>query len=304
MEKIWLKSWPDGMPLELDFPNKPLHDFLRDNALKSPAKIAINYYGKEIKFQELDDLSDRFAAALRDLGLQKGDRVSLYLENCPQFVMAYFGALKAGGVVVAANPMFKEDELLYELKDSGADILVTLDHLYPLVKEVRKRIRLPHVIVTSYWDFLPENPSLPIHPSMQPAKEVFPRTFDFCDLLEKWPPYRPQSLAAKGPDPTSCCQIRTYKSGRWQSLARLRSSWCRNCKPRKLRRRYTPLPVRGMRKTTLCRFFEGFRASVPVLCAKHVIRHAWRKTFMSSDTRVGLCRTFLTPKQTPAPLAT
>ncbi len=188
MEKIWVKSWPDGIPQKLDFPNKPLYDFLRDAAERNPEKVAINYYGREIRFQELDDLSDRFAAALNDLGLKKGGRVSLYLENCPQFVIAYFGTLKAGGVVVAANPMFKEDELLYELKDSGTKIIIALDHLYPLVREVRKRIQLSQVIVTSYWDFLPQNPSLPIHPSMQPPKEVFPRTLDFLDLLEKYEP--------------------------------------------------------------------------------------------------------------------
>ena len=188
MEKLWIKSWPDGIPQKLDFPNKPLYEFLRDNAEKNPKKVAINYYGREIGFQELDDLSDRFAAALNDSGLKKGDRVSLYLENCPQFVIAYFGTLKAGGVVVAANPMFKADELLYELEDAGARIIVVLDHFYPQVETVRKKIHLSRVIVTSYWDFLPENPGLPIHPSMQPPKAVFPRTLDFLDLLEKYQP--------------------------------------------------------------------------------------------------------------------
>lgn len=192
MEKMWVKSWPDGIPQKLDFPNKPLYDFLRDNAERNPKKVAINYYGREIGFQELDDLSDRFAAALNELGLKKGGRVSLYLENCPQFVIAYFGTLKAGGVVVAANPMFKEDELLYELKDSGTKIIIALDHLYPLVREIQKKIQLSQVIVTSYWDFLPENPELPIHPSMQPPKEVYPRTLDFLDLLEKYEPEPPQ----------------------------------------------------------------------------------------------------------------
>jgi acyl-CoA synthetase (AMP-forming)/AMP-acid ligase II len=115
---MWTKFWPEDIPQKLDFTEKPLYEFLRDNAQRNPGKIAINYYGREIGFQELDDLSDRFATALIDLGLKKGDRVSLYLENCPQFVIAYFGTLKAGAVVVAANPMFKADELLYELKDS------------------------------------------------------------------------------------------------------------------------------------------------------------------------------------------
>jgi acyl-CoA synthetase (AMP-forming)/AMP-acid ligase II len=192
MEKIWINSWPDGIPQKLDFPNKPLYDFLRDNAQKYPEKVAINYYGREISFQELDDLTDRFAAALNDLGLKKGGRVSLYLENCPQFVIAYFGILKAGGVVVSANPMFKEDELLYELQDSGTEIVIALDHLYPLVREIQKKISLSQVIVTSYWDFLPEKPALPIHPSMQPPKEIFPRTLDFLDLLEKYEPEPPR----------------------------------------------------------------------------------------------------------------
>jgi acyl-CoA synthetase (AMP-forming)/AMP-acid ligase II len=84
MEKLWSRSWPDGIPQKLDFPNKPLYELLRDNAEKNPKKVAINYYGRKISFQELDDLSDRFAAALNDSGLKKGGRVSLYLENCPR----------------------------------------------------------------------------------------------------------------------------------------------------------------------------------------------------------------------------
>jgi len=67
MEKMWAKSWPEDMPQKLDFANKPLYEFLRDNAKRIPEKIAINYYGRQIGFQELDDISDRFAAALNDL---------------------------------------------------------------------------------------------------------------------------------------------------------------------------------------------------------------------------------------------
>jgi len=192
MEKKWLNSWPDGMPRKLDVSNKPIYEFLRDNAQNHPEKAAIIYYGRQIEFRELDELSDRFAAALIDSGLKQGDRVCLYLENCPQFVIAYFGILKAGGVVVAANPMFKMDELFYELKDSGARIVLVLDHLYPMVEAVRKKVSLSQVIVTSYWDFLPQTPALPIHPSMQPPKAVFPHTLDFSDLLDKYKPEVPR----------------------------------------------------------------------------------------------------------------
>jgi acyl-CoA synthetase (AMP-forming)/AMP-acid ligase II len=191
MERIWLKSWPEGMPRQLEFPERPLHDFLTENSRRYPNKVAINFYGRRISFQELDDQSDRLAATLVDLGLKKGDRVSLFLENCPQFVIAYYSVLKAGGVVVAANPMFKEDELRYEINDSGATIIVTLDHLYPKVRAIKKDTTIGHVIVTSYWDYLPKDPLIPVHPSMQIQKEVFPDTHEFLDLMEKYEPEPP-----------------------------------------------------------------------------------------------------------------
>jgi len=192
MEKIWLKMWPKGFPQQLEFIEKPLHEFLKDTAKQYPKKTAINYYGNQISFQQLDELSDRLAAALCDMGISKGDRVSLFLENCPQFIIAYYGVLKTGGVVVAANPMFKEDELKYELQDAGARVIVALDHLYPMVKNIQKDTPLSHVIVTSYWDFLPDDPSLPIHPSMKTPKEVFPQTQEFLDLLREYGPEPPQ----------------------------------------------------------------------------------------------------------------
>ena len=111
---------------------------------------------KVITWKEFDNNANRFANALVDMGVMPGDRVSLFLENCPQFVIAFHGALKAGAVVVPANPMFKEMELEYELNDSGARVMVTLDHLYPMVERIRSRVSLDHVIVTSYHDHLPQ----------------------------------------------------------------------------------------------------------------------------------------------------
>jgi len=191
VDKPWFSSWPEGMPKELVLDERPLFEFLRGNARKHPEKTAINYYGRMISFKELDESSDQLAAALCDLGLKKGERVSLFLENCPQFVISYYGVLKAGGVVVAANPMFKDDELKYELKDSGARIVVTLDHLYSKVRNIRDEISVSHVIVTSYWDYLPEEPALPLHPSMKASREKFSETFEWIDLLERYGPAPP-----------------------------------------------------------------------------------------------------------------
>ena len=99
MERPWFKSWPEGLPKSLDYPVVPLFDFLRNTAGRLPDKSAIIFYGREVTFGELDELSDRFANALAEMGVGKGDRVGLFLENCPQFVIAYYGALKAGANV-------------------------------------------------------------------------------------------------------------------------------------------------------------------------------------------------------------
>lgn len=192
MEKKWFKSWPEGMPRSLSFSEKPLHEFLRDNAGIAPNKAAINFYGREISFQELDTQTDKLANALGDLGLKKGDRACLFLENSPQFVIGYFSILKAGGVVVAANPMFKEEELKYEIDDSSAKIIIAQDILYPKVNKVREDAGLSHVILTSFWDYLPPHPSIHLHPSMQAPKDRFPKTYDLLELMDAYRPEPPR----------------------------------------------------------------------------------------------------------------
>ena len=192
MPKKWFKSWPENLPRTLVFPEKTLPEFLSDHARHTPEKVAFNFYGREISFREFDQRTNQLAMALIDFGLKKGDRVSLFLENSPQFVIGYFAILKAGGVVVAANPMFKEDELKYELMDAGARIIIAQDFLYPKVRNVREEAGLSHVILTSYRDTLPDSPSLPLHPSMQAPKERFPETLDLLQLMDS---YQPEQLS-------------------------------------------------------------------------------------------------------------
>jgi acyl-CoA synthetase (AMP-forming)/AMP-acid ligase II len=187
MERKWFKSWPENMPRTLVFPEKPLPEFLSDHARKMPEKVAINFYGREVPFRELNQRTNQLAGALIHFGLKKGDRVSLFLENCPQFVIAYLAILKAGGVVVAANPMFKEEELKYELTDAGVRIIIAQDLLYPKVKNVRNEAGLSHVILTGYADYLPDTPSLPLHSSMQAPRQRFPETLDLLEVMDRQP---------------------------------------------------------------------------------------------------------------------
>jgi acyl-CoA synthetase (AMP-forming)/AMP-acid ligase II len=186
MERPWFKSWPKDLPKSLDYPEVPIFTFLVNTARRVSKKKAIIFYGYEVTYGELNEWSDRFANALASMGVKKGDRVGLFLENCPQFIVAYYGALKAGAILVPINPMFKEMEVESQLNDSGTETLVTLDFLYPTIRNVRKNTELRNIIVTSYRDFLPEKPTLPTHISMEYEKEKFPETIEFTELLKKY----------------------------------------------------------------------------------------------------------------------
>jgi long-chain acyl-CoA synthetase len=182
---LWMKNWPAGMARTVSFKRGeiPLFEYLRADAREHPDKAAIVYYGRTVTYRELDESSDRVAHALSRMGIRKGDRVALFLENCPQYVIAHYGIQKAGAVVVPCSPMFKEWELEHELADSGAEILICLDHLYPVAEAVRGRTNVRKIVVTSFRDYLPPQPSLPLHPSMEGEKKSFAGTVDWLRLL-------------------------------------------------------------------------------------------------------------------------
>ncbi|MCS7139902.1 MAG: long-chain fatty acid--CoA ligase [Nitrososphaerota archaeon] len=154
-DRPWFKFYPPGVRKHIDYPDKPLHELLREAARKFPNRTAIIYFDRKITFKELDALTDKFATALADLGVNKGDRVALFLPNCPNFVIAYYGTLKAGGVITAISPLARERELEYQINDSESETIVTLDLLYPLVEKVCGRTKLRNVIVGSIKDYMP-----------------------------------------------------------------------------------------------------------------------------------------------------
>ena len=112
-------------------------------------KTALVSGTQEVTYAELDRLANRFGNALVKLGIGKGDRVALLFPNSSQFVIAFFGALKAGAVVTAINPLYREREVEFQLRDSGAKAIVTLENLEPLVARVKERTQLEHVIATT-----------------------------------------------------------------------------------------------------------------------------------------------------------
>src|SRR3972149_971515 len=109
--KPWFRLWPAAVPKRLNYPSVPLHEILKNTARAHPEKAAIAYFEGEITYEELNSLSDRFAAALASLGVSKGDRAAIFLPNIPQFIIAYYGILKAGAVLTAISPLHKEAAL-------------------------------------------------------------------------------------------------------------------------------------------------------------------------------------------------
>ena len=167
MDRIWQAHWPPGVDeARIRLPDDSLPTQLKATAARLPRKTALIFYGRKISFAELDEASDRFAAWLRGRGVGPGDRVALYLENCPQFAVAHFGALKVGAITVALNPMHKAHELGHELEDSGARVVVAADAGREVVESVRDRTALDTAVLVSYRDYLPEEPTLPLPPSL------------------------------------------------------------------------------------------------------------------------------------------
>ncbi|MEC2076842.1 AMP-binding protein [Metabacillus fastidiosus] len=155
IEKPWLHHYPEEINPQLNFDDKPLHSYLADAASQFSFHTAIHFLGKELTYSKLHEYSLKVANYLQSLGLKKGERVAIMLPNCPQAVVAYFGVLFAGGIVVQTNPLYMERELEYQLKDSGSTYIITLDLLYPRVSKMKTLTKLKHIIVTGIKDFLP-----------------------------------------------------------------------------------------------------------------------------------------------------
>ena len=153
--KPWLKLYGNGVPEELPPPEKSMVDLFEASARRVPHRDAVRYFDTTLSYGELDDLAGRFAAVLASYGIQKGDRVAVYVQNNPQFLIAQYGAWKRGAIVVPINPMLKGRELDYHLNDSGARVLVALESLYEgVARGVVPGTGVEHVLTTSELDFL------------------------------------------------------------------------------------------------------------------------------------------------------
>ena len=154
-ERPWLKHYDPGIPHSIDYPSVPLFHFLEESARKFPNKPCTVFKGAVITYAEMDALTDRLAAGLAEIGVKKGTPVGLCMVNVPQFVIAFYAILKAGGVAVAFNPLYKSREIEHQLNDSGLEIMIAMSMFYRTIKETQPKTSLKKVVVTNIKEALP-----------------------------------------------------------------------------------------------------------------------------------------------------
>ena len=151
--------WPPGQPRTLELPRETVYANLAASAARQPERAAIDYYGRRIAYRDLKREVDALAGFLQQrCGVARGDRVLLYLQNSPQFVIGYYAILRADAVVVPVNPMNLTDELTHYVEDSQAHVAIVGQDVLPRIES----LGLSRLVVASYADYLPDETDLPL----------------------------------------------------------------------------------------------------------------------------------------------
>lgn len=153
-ERAWLSQYEDGVPYTIDVPRIPAHHLLRSSVRRFPNHPAILFEGTTLTYRKVNHEANRVANAILAQGLSKGSRVILLLPNIPQMVIAFYGALKADTTVVLIPPMLEPDELVRQLKNVDASLLITLPAWSGLAKRIKEEAGVPHVVFTDPAEYL------------------------------------------------------------------------------------------------------------------------------------------------------
>jgi long-chain acyl-CoA synthetase len=210
MPRAWTRFYEPGVPAEVEVPERPLDDLLARAARRFPDRHAVVFSVNpslrpgRLTYRRLDELASRFACALQQLGVSRGERVGVMLPNSTQYLVAFFGALRAGAVVVNTNPLYVAREIRAQWSEAGATTAVILADFFPRLREVQGDTAIRRVIVTQVEDFLPaptrwlvplvqrlHRERVGVHPA--PAVHLFTR------LLRRYPP-TPQTVPVEPDD--------------------------------------------------------------------------------------------------------
>jgi long-chain acyl-CoA synthetase len=154
-DRPWLAHYDKGVAHTVEIPNVPLFHLLEESARKYPDRACTIFKGAVITYKEMNAITDRVAAALVDMGVKKGDRVGIFMPNTPQFVMAFYGILKAGGVVVATNPLYTPPEIEHQANDAGIEYMFVMTNFYNTIKKAQPKTKIKKLIVTNLKETLP-----------------------------------------------------------------------------------------------------------------------------------------------------
>ena len=190
-EKLWHKSYAEGVKKTIDYEKTTISEALTRSAKNFPDKIALNYMGKRISYRELNDLVNQFAKALKELGINPGDKVGVCLPNIPQVIISDLAIFRVGGVVVQNNPLYTERELAYQLNDSDSKLVITLTLLVPRMESLKPKTKLEKIIgchINSYLPF-PKKQLFPfvkkdMYRKIVPTDDVLV----FSDIITKYSP--------------------------------------------------------------------------------------------------------------------
>src|SRR5271157_152541 len=205
----WYQHYDEGVPRNLQYPAVPIFHYLEESARTYPEKPCTLFKGSVVTFREMNLLSDRIAAGLAALGIHKGDRVGLFMPNMPQFVIAFFGILKVGAVVVAINPLFTPPEIQHQVNDAGVEVLFGWNELYERLKIAQPKTNIRTMIITAFGDTFPPFPRSVSAPGgtqlKTPIRTLQSEDIWFQDFLAEYKPEgRPSTRI--GPDDAALFQ--------------------------------------------------------------------------------------------------
>lgn len=194
MEKPWYKSYVKGVAYTLQYEKITMPQALTRSVNQFPDKTALIFIDSRISYKQLDDMVNRFANALIDLGVKPGDKVAMLMPNMPQLVAATYGAWRTGAVVIMNNPLYTDKELEYQFNNSESSFLITLDLLGPRMIALKSKTPIKHIVVAHIRDHLrfPKKQLLPIvakdkHRNIPPT----PNVYEWMDVLKKYPATNP-----------------------------------------------------------------------------------------------------------------
>jgi len=188
LARPWLAHYQKGVPATVEVPRKSVSQVFDEACAHDPDRRALVFYGREVSYRELRAAADRLANALAALGLAKGERIALYLLNSPQFIIAYFAALKCGATVTPISPLYTSPEVRHQLQDSGARAVICQDILYEKVE--KSGVALDFSVLTNVHEYLPAIKRLFYRQPVAIAPR--PNLYWLQELLRKHPPLPPQ----------------------------------------------------------------------------------------------------------------